>query len=62
MISVIIPLYNKGKNITDTINSVLSQTFQNFEIIVVNDGSTDNSLEIVQEIKDKRISIINQAS
>ena len=60
MISVIIPLYNKEKNISDTINSILTQTFQNFEIIVVNDGSTDKSLGIVSAIIDKRITIINQ--
>ena len=58
--SVIIPLYNKEKYIKRAINSVLKQTFQNFEIIVVNDGSTDNSLSIVKNKKDKRIRIFNQ--
>jgi GT2 family glycosyltransferase len=60
MISVIIPLYNKEKSISATINSILSQTFQNFEIVVVNDGSTDKSLGIVSAIIDSRINIINQ--
>jgi len=60
MISVIIPLYNKENYIKRAINSVLNQTYQNFEIIIVNDGSTDRSLEKVKEIKDSRIKIINQ--
>ena len=60
MISVVIPLYNKEKDIKRAIESVLNQTFQKFEIIVVNDGSTDKSAEIVQNIKDSRIRLINQ--
>ena len=55
--SVIIPLYNKEKSIRNTIESVLSQTFPCYELIIVNDGSTDNSLQIIQSIKDKRIKI-----
>jgi len=60
MISVVIPLYNKEKYIKRAIESVLNQTFQKFEIIVVNDGSTDKSAEIVQNIKDPRIRLVNQ--
>lgn len=56
-ISIIIPLYNKEHYIRATLNSVLNQTFSNFEIIIVNDGSTDNSLELVKAIKDNRIRI-----
>ena len=59
-ISVVIPLYNKGKYIQKTLLSVLNQTFQNFEVVVVDDGSSDNSLDIVKKIDDKRISIISQ--
>ncbi len=59
-ISVIIPLYNKEKCIKKTIDSVLSQTFQDYEIIVVNDGSTDNSLEVLRLIDDDRIHIFNK--
>lgn len=59
-ISVIIPLYNKEKIIRQCVDSILTQTFQNFELIIVNDGSTDNSLEILEKIQDSRICIINQ--
>ena len=49
MISVVIPLYNKQNSIVATLQSVLAQTYQNFEIVVVDDGSTDNSARIVEE-------------
>ncbi|WP_034044734.1 glycosyltransferase family 2 protein [Wocania ichthyoenteri] len=55
--SVIIPLYNKEKYIEDTLRSVLNQTFQDFEVIIVDDGSTDNSVEEVNKVEDSRISI-----
>lgn len=60
MISVIIPLYNKEQHIARTIRSVLSQTYQDFEIIIVNDGSTDNSVHEVTKISDSRIRLIHQ--
>lgn len=60
MFSVIIPLYNKEQSISNTIQSVLDQTFQDFEIVVVNDGSTDKSVERVKEFKDSRIFIIDK--
>lgn len=58
--SVIIPLYNKEEYIEDTITSVLNQNFKDFEIIIVNDGSTDNSLIEVKKFKDKRIKLYSQ--
>lgn len=61
-ISVIIPLYNKEKQIRYTIDSILKQDFTDFELIIINDGSTDNSLKIVKEINDERIKIINQTN
>jgi glycosyltransferase involved in cell wall biosynthesis len=60
MFSVIIPLYNKELSISNTIQSVLDQTFQNFEIVIVNDGSTDNSVKEVEKFDDKRIRLIHQ--
>jgi len=58
--SVIIPLYNKRKYIQRAIDSVLSQTYKNFEIIVVNDGSEDGSELIVENYDNKNIKLINQ--
>lgn len=59
-ISVIIPLYNKEKTIKKTIESVLNQTFTDFEVIVVNDGSTDKSLDVVKIFNDSRIRFIDK--
>jgi len=58
--SVIITLYNKGPYIKRAIESVQNQTVKDIEIIIINDGSTDNGLDIVESIKDKRIILINQ--
>jgi len=60
MISVVIPLYNKELYIKDTILKVLNQTFERFEIIVINDGSTDFSAYIVEKIEDPRIRIVHK--
>ncbi len=63
-VSVVIPLYNQAAFVKDAIDSLLNQTFKNFEVIVVNDGSTDNSLEVVKELQEKYkeldLKIINQ--
>jgi len=58
--SVIIPLYNKKNTVLRTIDSILKQSYNNFEIIVVNDGSIDGGEKIVESIIDPRITIINQ--
>ncbi len=58
--SIIIPLYNKEDYIKSTLNCVINQNYQSFEIIIVNDGSTDRSINIVNQFKDSRIVIINQ--
>ena len=57
--SVIIPLFNKEKYIENTLQSVLNQTFSDYEIIVVNDGSTDQSEAIARQITDSRIRFFN---
>ncbi len=61
-ISVIIPVYNVEKYLRQCMDSIINQTFKDFECICVNDGSTDGSLDILQEYakKDDRIKIINQ--
>ena len=61
-ISVILPVYNGEKYIQKAIESVLNQTFHDFELIVVNDGSTDNTLNIIESFDDNRIKIINQTN
>lgn len=61
LISIITPTYNREKFIVETVESVLSQTYKNIEYIVVDDGSTDNTLNILDRYKNK-IKIINQAN
>lgn len=60
MISVVIPLYNKEAIIEKTLESVLSQDYSDFEVVVVDDGSTDNSVAKVEAIHDSRIRLIKQ--
>lgn len=63
MISVVIPLYNKAHTIVKTLRTVFTQTYQNFEVIIVDDGSTDDSVDIIRkEFDDKRIHIIKQCN
>ncbi|MBE9011664.1 glycosyltransferase family 2 protein, partial [Pseudanabaenaceae cyanobacterium LEGE 13415] len=59
---VIIPAYNAEGTILETIQSVRSQTFQDLEIIVINDGSTDKTLEVLQHIKDDRLKIFSYSN
>lgn len=60
LISIIIPCYNAEKYIAETIQSVINQTYNHWEIILVNDGSTDKSTEIAKTFKNNKISIINK--
>lgn len=59
-ISVILPVYNSEKFIASAIESVLQQTFKNFEFLIINDGSTDNSLSIIQTFEDPRIRVFDK--
>jgi glycosyltransferase involved in cell wall biosynthesis len=58
LVSVIIPVYNQAEFLARTVQSVLDQTYQNFEIIVVNDASPDNTNEVMMEFRDPRIKYI----
>lgn len=60
LVSVVIPLFNAANTVSECIASVLNQTYSNLEIIVVNDGSTDNGMAIVQQIRDPRLRVISQ--
>src|SRR5690554_857341 len=60
--SVIIPLYNKEKDVLSTLQSLLAQSFSDFEALVINDGSTDRSWEVVSSLKDPRIRLFDKAN
>lgn len=63
-VSVIVPIYNAGNKLDKCIKSVLNQSFSDFELILINDGSTDNSLKICEKYKNKdlRIIVINKVN
>ena len=61
-ISVILPVFNSEEFVRKSIESVLAQTFEDFELIIVNDGSTDSSKDIIDSFKDDRIRLINQSN
>lgn len=60
LVSVITPVYNHGSFVGRSIESLISQSYSNWELVVVDDGSTDNSAEVVQSYKDPRIKYIHQ--
>lgn len=60
ILSVLLPVYNAEKYVFDAIESVLNQTYKDFEFIIINDGSTDRSLEIIKSFDDSRILLIDQ--
>lgn len=62
LVSVVIPAYNAAAYLPETIKSVQTQTFQDFEVLVVNDGSVDKTSECVAGFTDSRIKLINQAN
>ncbi len=59
-ISVIMPVYNGERYIKETIESVLTQSYTDFEFIIIDDGSTDGTLDILKKINDNRIKVLNQ--
>lgn len=60
MVSIVIPLYNKESSIVNTINSVLNQSYSDFELLIIDNNSTDNSIKNVLSINDKRVRILFQ--
>ena len=60
LISVVMPLYNNAKELSRSANSVLSQTFEQFELIIINDGSTDSGEKRAREISDRRVRVVDQ--
>lgn len=62
MISIIVPVYNAEKFIRDTIDSVIAQTYENFELLLVDDCSKDSSLDIMRSYEDPRVRVICQPS
>lgn len=59
-LSVILPVYNDEKYVAKAINSILLSTYKNFELIIINDGSSDSTLEIINEFKDERIKLFSK--
>ncbi len=60
IVSVIMSVYNGARYLRDSIDSILHQTFQHFELVIINDGSTDDTVKILEEINDHRIVLLNQ--
>lgn len=59
LVSIIIPVYNASKFLNDTLNTILNQTYTNFEALFVNDCSSDNSADIILKCSDERVKLIN---
>ena len=62
LISIVIPAYNAAAFISKTLDTILNQTYKNFEVVVINDGSKDNTLDILKEYEktDSRIRVFSQ--
>ena len=55
LVTVITPMYNSGKYIEETLESVISQTYENWELFIIDDGSSDNCVELVSDFKIKEL-------
>lgn len=62
LISIILPIYNGEKYLVEAIDSIIQQTWSNWELILINDGSKDHSLEVIQKYKDPRITVVDQVN
>ena len=62
LVSVILPIYNAGDYLKEAIQSILDQSYSNFEFVIINDGSTDDSEKIIRSYTDKRIVYVAQAN
>lgn len=62
IVSVVIPMYNVEQYIAKSVGAVLAQTFNHFELILVDDGCTDRTLEVVEQFQDSRIRVISQSN
>jgi glycosyltransferase involved in cell wall biosynthesis len=62
LVSVLLPVFNASKFLHKAIESILCQTYTNIELIIINDGSTDNSIEIIKSFNDNRIKLINNST
>lgn len=62
LVSIVMPAFNAEKTIVRAIDSVLKQTYTNIELLIVNDGSTDNTVNVVRQYKDSRINLITQSN
>lgn len=60
LVSIVVPVYNRSSEIVNCYNSLINQTYKNIEIIFVDDGSTDNTLEVLKSFNDKRVIVISQ--
>jgi glycosyltransferase involved in cell wall biosynthesis len=62
MVSIIMPAYNASKTITDSINCVLAQTYEHWELLIINDGSTDNTWKVLTQFDERRIKVFTQVN
>ena len=61
-ISILLPVFNDEKFIKRAVDSVLNNSYSNYELIIVNDGSSDNSIDVINSIKDERIKVFNKSN